>query len=215
MAECEMIFELVANGMVTLGAAFFGAWAAFKYENSTRKKQQEDDEVAAGNRALYTLSNIWNISKQYQDEAVKNWRGKEDAWLNLPVTMPLDDNDTTFSMQDLSFLMDSYAGTFQEVLLQGTRFRFVATLIDRQKELVLSEVFPRLSAASIQIGEQRPQGEIAKILGISTCHQLKILVEGIISNIDQDVVSSRNAFASLRTVLKKIYPNRKFIELPA
>ncbi|MGB9141069.1 MAG: hypothetical protein WCB71_02600 [Aestuariivirga sp.] len=210
-----MIVELVGNFLGTLVAAFFGAWAAFKYENVARKQQREDEEVSAGNRALYTLSNIWNILKQYQKEVVKDWRNKEDAWLNLPVITPLDDNDTTFNIQDLSFLLGNHAGTFQEVLLEGTRFRFVAGLINRQSGLVLSEVFPRLSAANIQIAEQRPKGEIEKLLGVSTCHQLKVLVAGIIKNIDEDVASSRNAFVNLRAILKKIYPNRKFIDLPA
>jgi hypothetical protein len=56
----------------------------------------------------------------------------------------------------------------------------VAGLINRQSGLVLSEVFPRLSAAHIEIAEQRAKGEIEKILGVSTCHQLKVLVAGII-----------------------------------
>ena len=39
----------------------------------------------AGNRALFTLYEIWNALVQYQKEAVANYRGRPDAWFNLPV----------------------------------------------------------------------------------------------------------------------------------
>jgi hypothetical protein len=208
------ITELIANGLVTLAAAFLGAWAAFKLESSDRKKQIEDDEVAAGNRALFTLVQIWSKLKQYQGEIVEDYRARPDAWLNLPVGPPVQDSALIFDMKDLSFVLEASPSTFQMIFLEQDRFRLAAYVIQERSELVLSEVFPRMSAAGLSLGEPITVGEMEKLLTVGITQQLKVFTKGIIKNVDEDVISSRETFEKLRTALKDVYPKRKFINFP-
>jgi hypothetical protein len=77
----------------------------------------------------------------------------------------------------------------------------------------LSEVFPKLSAAGISLREARPLQEIEALLGVGLVHQLRVLTEGIIKNIDEDVQSSLEAFTRLRATLMRLHPKEKFINL--
>lgn len=204
--------EFVGNLLGTLVAAFLGAWAAFKLESSDRKKQDEEENVAAGNRALFTLLRIWNQQKQYQLEIVDRWRTREDAWFNFPAGMPLSDPSLVFDMKELSFVLQIKGAVFQYVFLEGDRFRNVAQMIDDRNNVILLEAWPRMSAAGLAIGQQMDVNEVKKILTTGVVRQLEILTAGIIKFIDENVVSSRSVFRDLRTALKEIYPKQKFID---
>lgn len=65
----------ILAGLGTLTASFAGAWFAFKFAKLQRDKERTDDEVTAGNRALYTLTEINNSLLQHQQEAVEKFRG--------------------------------------------------------------------------------------------------------------------------------------------
>lgn len=209
-----MMFDLITNGIITMAAAFAGAWAAFKLEHNSRKKDREDGEVAAGNRALFTLVQIWSKLKQYQGEIVEGYRARPDAWLNLPVGPPVQDGALIFDMKDLSFVLEASPSTFQMIFLEQDRFRLAAHIIQQRSELVLSEVFPRMSAAGLSLGEPITAGEMEKLLTVGITQQLRVFTEGIIKNVDEDVISSHETFEKLRTILKDIYPKRKFVNFP-
>lgn len=204
--------ELIANGVVTLGAAFLGAWAAFKLESNNRKKQIEDGDIAAGNRALFTLTQIWSRLRQYQKEMIDRYRTRDDAWLNLPAGMPIQDNGLMLDMNDLSFVLQSKPAIFQLIFLEADRFRLAAEMINQRNELILSQVHPRLSAAGIRVGGAESPENMEAILTIGVVHQLKVYTAGIIKNVDEDLISSFEAYEKLRAALKEIYPNRKFLE---
>lgn len=195
-----------------MAAAFAGAWAAFKLENSTQNKLIEDENVASGNRALFTLLQIWNKQKQYQKEIIDSYRSRDDAWFNLPAGSPISDNSLVFDMKELSFVLQSKGSIFQFVFLEADRFRDVAQLIDKRSELILSEVFPRLSAAGIKIGQSVDSDKVKQILTAGVVRQLEILTAGIVKNMDENIISSRAIFNKLRAALKEIYPKRKFID---
>src|SRR3569832_712067 len=79
MPEYKDIIAILA----TLVASFAGAWGAFLLENERRKREAEDRNIGAANRAIYTLFNLWNILEQYRKEVLEAYRGKPDAWLNV------------------------------------------------------------------------------------------------------------------------------------
>jgi hypothetical protein len=80
------------TGLTPLVASFAGAWSAFMLARYQRKRDKIESDVAAGNRALFTLTVMYNELRQYQKEVVEPYRGKHDAWLNLHMTKPLKEN---------------------------------------------------------------------------------------------------------------------------
>ena len=203
--------EIIA-GFGTLVASFAGAWFAFRFARLQREKQRVDDEVAAGNRALVTLARMWNATKMYQRTVVDPYRGKTDAWINLHISQPLN-ADLSFDMKELSFMMKAAgAAAFQQIFLEEERYKLAAYLVEEHRRLLLTEAWPRMESAGLQLKEQIPTTEMERIIGIGTVQQLKVTTSGIITNFDENVKSLRQAFMNLRAALKNIFPERKFID---
>jgi hypothetical protein len=70
--------ELLA-GFGTLVASFAGAWFAFRFAKYQRQRETRENEVASGNRALFTLSIMLNALNLYNREIIDPWRGKPDT----------------------------------------------------------------------------------------------------------------------------------------
>ena len=88
----------------------------------------------------------------------------------------------------------------------------LANFIDEHKALVLSQVWPRLDANGLKIGDSKLNAEIEGIIGPSALVQLKTASNGIINFTDENGASLRDAFSKFRTTLKGIYPKHKFID---
>lgn len=202
--------ERVMAGLGTIASTFVGAWLAFKFAKRTRDIERKEADVSSGNRALFTLSRMWNRVKQHQLEITDVFREREDSWLKyIPDIMLVD--DLSFDMKELSFIMQHNAGVYQSLFLEEDRCRSVANLIARHQNLMVTEVWPKLQAANVQHGETRTVAEFEAILGPATVQILKGLTSGIISSIDANVNSFEKTFDELRVALKKLYPDRKFL----
>jgi hypothetical protein len=201
----------ILAGLGTILGTFFGAWLAFRFANIKAKREKIDENVAAGNRALFTLTFMYNGVRQHQKEIVEPYRGKRDSWLNLHVGSPLNE-ERSFSMKDLSFLMEADPETYQSLFLEEERYRLVVYLVEDHRKIILEHAWPRLEGAGLEIGDGDFETEIKKILGPSIVKRLTVTTDGIIRNIDENEKSHRDAFVRLRAALKKIYPDRKFIQ---
>ena len=154
---------------------------------------------------------MFNQTFQHEQEAVDEYRERTDAWLNLPATAPLNEN-MSFEIKELSFLLQSNPTIFQTVLLEEARFKLLAYYIADHRSFTLTTVWPRLEAAGINMAQPRPENEVMRILGAGTVKRLKVTSEGIIKNCDENVVSLKAAFVDLRKALKELYPDRRFID---
>jgi hypothetical protein len=202
----------IIGSIGTLIASFAGAWFAFSFARLQREKQRVDDEVTAGNLALVTLARMWNATKLYQRSVVDPHRDKPDVWLNLNVSQPLDVT-LSFDMKALSFMMKvAGASAFQQIFLEEERYKLAGYLIEEHRRLLLTQAWPKMEAAGLQLKEPIPTAEMERIIGIGTVQQLKVMTSGIITNFDENVKSLRHAFTNLRTALKTIHPDRKFID---
>ena len=206
------MLEIILNSIATLVAAFAGAWAAFKFESTRRKKESEDRQQAAANRALYTIYNLWNVLYQFQKESIDGFRGHDDIWLSMNATLPSSYGLTSFQADELSFLLQTeYANTYSELLLEEQRFWIAIKQIELRSSILLNEVFPKMAAATVPIGAKLTEAQIEKIIGIDVLHKLKKITTGIIENVDEDVKSLVETHDKLRTAMKAIYPKKKFV----
>ena len=210
MLEYKDIVTILAS----LVATFAGAWAAFRLENERRKNEAEDRIVGAANRAIYTLFNLWNILEQYRKEVLEPFRGKPDAWLNLAANVTTPVGEHTFQAAGLQFLLQSSkAEVYASLMLEEQRFAIAMDLIRTRSDLVLTQVFAKMAAAKVPVGQQLAQHEVEAILGIDLTHKLKQITEAIIKNVDEDLASLKAQHDALRNAMKSLYPKRRFLEI--
>lgn len=210
MPEYKDIVAILA----TLIASFAGAWGAFLLENSRKKREAEDRNVGAANRAIYTLFNLWNILEQYRKEILEPYRGKPDAWLNLAANPTSPIGEQTFQANELQFLLQSTkAEIYASLMLEEQRFAVAIDLIKARSALVLDEVFPAMSAAKVPVGKSLVQAEVEAVLGIGLVHKLKEITAAIFKNVDEDLVSLKIQHNHLRETMKSMYPKRKVLQI--
>lgn len=204
--------ELAANLFGAFGAAFAGAWVAFRLERSSRSDDDASMEVAGGNRALYSLYEIWNELRHFQIEVIEPRRGQADLWFNMDATPPFVGN-YSIDARDVGFLLDEYANTYAKLMLEFRRFRTIIGIINLRSDIVLGEMHTRLSEYGIKVGDSRDIIEIEKLLGIKVVHHLKSYTKTIVEFVDDDVKSIPITFIEVRSVLKKRHPERKFLNV--
>jgi len=201
----------ILTGVGTLFATFIGAWLAFKFTLRKENRERVEKEVAAGNRALFILTEMYNQTVQQQKNAVDPFRGNPAAWFYLPAGLPLSRN-LSFDMQELTFLLQSYPKVFHQVLLEESRFKLLGFLIEDHRSLIFTVIWPRLEAAGVKLGQALSIGELMQVLGAGAGQRLQQTSDNIMKNSDENVASLKAAIMDLRLTLRKIYPDRKFID---
>lgn len=200
--------------LATLVASFAGAWGAFLLENERRKREEQDRNIGAANRAIYTLFNLWNILEQYRKEVLEPYRGKPDAWLNVAANPTVPTGEHTFQANELQFLLQTAAvDCYLALMLEEQRFAIAIDLIKIHSTLVLDQVFPKMSAANIPVGQALTEAEVQRVLGIELTHRLKETTAAIFRNVDEDLASLKAQHDQLRTAMKSLYPKRKVLQI--
>lgn len=208
---CQSI-ENIINPLATLVAAFGGVWFAFLFEKNHKKEEDKKKNIASVNRALYTIYNMWNILCQYNIDIIKPCKSLPDAWLNMAATLPSSNGLSTFAYDDLAFIFQSETpNVYSNLLLEEQRFNLAINIIQARSSIVLNQVFPRLSAAGINPGKGAGKDVLEEIIGIDNVHKLKLLTKSIIENVTQDLSSLISVHDELRSAMKIMYPNAKFI----
>lgn len=207
-------YKDIVTILATLVAAFAGAWGAFLLENDSKKREAEDRNIGAANRAIYTIFNLWNILEQYRKEALEPFRGKSDAWLNLAANPTMPTGINTFQADELQFLLqESRPEIYAELLLEEQRFAIAIDLIKARSTLVLEQVFAKMASAQIPVGTKMLEADAERILGIDITHKLKQITAAIYLNVDEDIVSLKKQYETLRSVINELYPKRKIIQV--
>lgn len=207
-------YKDIVTILATLVASFAGAWGAFLLENERHKREVENRNIGAANRAIYTLFNLWNILEQYRKEVLELYRGRPDAWLNLAANLTVPTGEQTFQSGELQFLLQSSkAEVYAELMLEEQRFAVALALIKARSALVLDQVFPKMSAANVPLGQSLPDPEVEKILGIELTHKLKQITAGIFKNVDEDLASLKVVHDRLHEAMKSLYPKRKILQV--
>ena len=210
MPEYKDIVAILA----TLVASFAGAWGAFLLENQRRVREQRDCNVGAASRAIYTIFNLWNTLEQFRKEVLEPYRGKPDAWLNMAAQPAMSVGDHRFQAGDLQFLLQSpHAQVYAALVLEEQRFNLAVGLIRERNNIVMNEVFPKLTKAGFSVGKSGSQQAVEQALGIDVVHKLKSITSALYTNIDDDLNSLKARHEELRAATKQLYPKYKVAQV--
>ncbi len=196
---------------VTLGAAFAGATAAFFLERYRISRDEKSKSRAALNRALYTIYNLWNVQEQLRKDVVADWKGKPDAWFNMPATPPIKSGIAAFDASGLDVLLTEDPALYAQLLLEEQRFASTIHLVEERSRVILEEAWPRMAAAGYALGSQVPLPDLSRALGYDIVRRLTVYSESIISQVPENLSSLRATHDSLRHVAKRLFPKQKFL----
>jgi hypothetical protein len=212
----ELVVALVSqlvDPITTLIAAFAGAWFAFRFERKHKEADEVRRRIGAANRALYTLYSLWNAMVQIRQEVIDPYRGRIDAWLNMAASVPGRYERASFEAGELSFLLGMNSPLYADLLLEEQRYNAAIQMLGVRTNIVLNEAWLRLAQAGVGLGSARDANEIERILGMDVTRKLKVMGEGLVNNVDENVKTIVSVFARLRDAMKAAYPKEKFLDV--
>ena len=77
--------------------------------------------------------------------------------------------------------------------------------------MILEKVRPAMTGAGVKEGETVDLDVVESAVGEHVTSMLKIMSEGIIDCVEEDLESIQDTFVNLRGVLTEMYPKRTFI----
>lgn len=71
----------------------------------------------------------------------------------------------------------------------------------------------KMGSNQINAGEKLSEEDLKRILGIDIIRKLKQYTEHIYSHVDEDLASLKKQYEVFRSVINKLYPKRKVIQI--
>jgi hypothetical protein len=78
---------------------------------------------------------------------------------------------------------------------------------------MLEKIYPVMSAAGLQPGQQVSEEALRRVLGPALWVEADQLTESIVANVNEDVQSVKDTFDKLRLALVKALPGQMFIRV--
>lgn len=193
---------------------FGGAYIAFRLERRDRDRERLELRNAEGNLALFTLWQMWEVINQFKKEVIDVAPNNAGRWLNMATTPPRPLEALAFDIAKLHFLFEGKdKNVLGQLVLEERRFHSSIALIDQRTHLMLDVIWPLLGAAGIERGKQYDEKLIISIIKEDKLIKAQMLAESLTKQITANVGSFKNTFQQLRTQLREMLPDMKFINV--
>jgi len=99
----NIFFTSYVPALATLLAAFFGAKYAFQFQKDKEEVKNREKNILNGNLAIFNLVRMANTLFVYRKQFIEPFRSKPTAFLEMPPSLDLLEDDIKFNTDDLFF----------------------------------------------------------------------------------------------------------------
>jgi hypothetical protein len=203
----------IVNPLATLVAAFAGSWAAFKFQQFQQNKEDTENKIAAGNRALMTLLQQANTLKLFQIDFIEPYRNSPGRHIKIQSTLPFQEDSLVFDVRSLEFMFTpEYQQVLMDLILEGNRYREAIKSINTRSRHHFDVVQPKLAHAGFKNGGEYTGEEFKAALGDRDYVHLERLTDTVVLHVDRTVDSLVAMKGRLRAALLKQFPKGKFVD---
>ena len=209
-----LVLEALQPAVVPLGAAFLGAWLAFRLEDNARVRQTVRDQVAAVNKALFVLIRQVNSLKVVQTQIIDPHREDPARFINMRPSLPVGTGSPTFDLDSLSFLHETDdRELLMEMLVEQERFEAALQALNERSRVHIEVLQPRMVAAGIVEDAKYTADEIHKALGKPFILLMKHATDDAIQHVDKTVESNFALASKFNQAMKRRFPKHTIIRL--
>ena len=206
--------EMILSALVTLVAAFAGAWYAFRLSDRDKARQVERGEAAAINRIQFALIQQVNILKLIQAQSIDPVRDHPGRFIAMRALLPVRERRPRLDADCLSFLLETEDRELPfAVMIEQDRFETALQAVDERSRFHLDVVQPRLAAAGIRERVDYLPGDVKSALGEDVLLRLQRATGEAILHVDRTIESTSSLVATLHRAMKARYPRQQFIRL--
>ena len=208
----DFVLDSIAGPLVTLAAAFFGAWYAFKLHDNKDKRNRSERDVKAANRAIFEISRHCNRLATFRNQFLEDKRNDPNRdYLILPVAGFSWDNPE-IDYDSLAFLFESsQPNLLTEISSVEQEILSAVDVIRRRSEFHVERLQPVIEQLEKQHGPSFPATLISPALGPKDSHVLRLLTDHNYSCVDSAISTMETVIERLSGEVRKIYPGHVVI----
>lgn len=204
----------LANSIVTLVAAFSGAYFAFSFNQGREKSRKQEVDLASANKAIFVLIRSYNYVAGYNKQFIQPHKNAPEAYVAILPSLGNSRLEFTIDYDSISFLISK---SKPEVLSELTEFEgLLSTITETMKardHIHLNVVQPAMEKAGFVQGAPVELGEIDKILGDRTSTVLKSLTAELIDMTQHGESRCELLIQKLHDITTEIFPGAIVVKM--
>ena len=208
----DMFFTSYVPVLATLLAAYYGAKFAFQFHSEKEERKNREKQILDGNLAIFNLMRMANDLFVYRRQFIEPFRGKPTAFLEMPPSLELLEDDIYFNVENLFFLLNADEINFiGELAIEKSRFNKALDAINDRSKVHRFEVQPTLEKSNIIQSGNYTFEQIEAALGERLYHTIIQATEQVVTHVDETINSLNITGDKLSKLLKKVFPGERII----
>lgn len=206
--------KTIAGAVVTLVAAFTGAFFAYKFNTDREKQRKEEIDLASANKAIFTLVRVYNYIGGFNKQFLKPFTSNPAAYVAIQPSLGNANPDWKLDYDSISFLISENKS---EILTELTEleelFIIFTETVSTRNHMHLNIVQPAMESAGIVNGASVSLGEIDKVLGDRMATIMKNLTSELIDITQRGEEKSDQLIQKLHEIMVGIFPGKNVIRM--
>jgi len=197
--------------IVTLLAAFLGAWFAFKLNSDKEQKIEHNINLINGNSALFIMIMMYNNLKNYQEKVLDPERSNSINYISLKAINLPSDNSLQINIEILKFLLDKNPQLLFELKIEENRYNSAVGAINIRTTSHSEEMQPKLEENGFEEEKAYTATQMHEFLGNRLTGVMISNTKEVFKHVDSTVDSLSNIIDKLREEMLKTFPNETII----
>ena len=197
--------------LLPLVTSISGAGFAFLLNDRAKARQTVRDQVAAVNRAQFTLIMELNQLMLIQKE-IEPFRHHPHCCIAMRPLLPFRDEVLPLDVNSLSFLLETNERQLLfELLVEQQRFNLAMQAINERSRIHIDKIQPRLVAAGMREKFEYLDSEWIEAMGEPLYLELKRMTDAAIEQVDLSVDSCQDLLIRFYNAMTKHFPKHTII----
>lgn len=209
--ETNLLLEWLPP-IVTLLAAFLGAWFAFLLQNLKDEKKEINTNSQALNKVQINLGQQLNCLTIFNKDFLLPNEESPIRWFAVPAAPYRDYKNLRINAGTLAFLIEpGYGSLITEILVAEEMFQEVMNVINLRSETHVSRLQPKLEEIGFEEGKpyDKPFVEFEKMLGARLVGEMKRFTEGLYDSTKIAIETHENLINKIHKIGGEIFPDKK------
>ncbi|WP_461482493.1 hypothetical protein [Porticoccus sp.] len=212
MGSITPLFDYFFTPLITLAAAFSGAWYAFKLQNEKARKDVEARDVSAANNAIFELSRWYNKLHAFKTQFIDEHRANLMRHLYIMPAAGMAFGKPEIDYESLSFIFKSSdPNILGTISLAEQEIASTMDVILQRSKMHVEVLQPAVEQVEKRLGTSFPPSELEKELGGRNTQVLKMLTEYMVAGVDDSLAALRQNIDKLKDKTQSMYPGHTII----
>lgn len=199
-------------GLITMFAAFIGAYSAFLLQNKKQEKELISQRVNTGNKAIFQIIRSFNSFGSYKKQFISPYITLPDRFIAIPPSLNFTSN-TTFDFDSLAYLFEyENPDILTDLSIFQSSIESTTEAINQRSYTHINLVQPILEKAGFSEGQVITEAQLNSILGERLSVTMKQNTDQIIEGIDSILSNAEELISELHEIHIKNFKGHKVLK---